>query len=112
MTKSFSEKILEQFEIDRERAEEIRKSIFENGIQTAELDEKDWIIIRLLYVLYKEGRNADCPDARKTIEWLITGRKWIDHSVLLLCFSKISAEEKEKGVKMYEPYWRERGKWE
>ena len=93
MTKSFSEKILEQFEIDRERAEEIRKSIFENGIQTAELDEKDWIIIRLLYVLYKEGRNAVCPDARKTIEWMTTGRKWIDHSVLLLCFSKISAEE-------------------
>ena len=106
------ENIVEQIEKDRKRANQIREKIFENGIETAELDAKDWIIIRLLYALYKEGRNAEHEDARKATEWLTRGRKWIDHSILLLCFAKISAEEREKNVKSYEPYWRERGKWE
>jgi hypothetical protein len=65
-----------------------------------ELDKKDWIIARLTYALYEEGRNADHPDAIKTV-------KWFGHKRLLAAWSELS-RSKDK-VPRYSPYWDEGG---
>jgi len=69
------------------------------------MDEKDWIIARLLYALYAEGRNATTPDAVKTVNWFT--RKHGGNKLLLEAFSKVCDENKT-----YEPYWKDKGKWE
>ena len=66
------------------------------------MDEKDWIIARLLYALYAEGRNADNSDAMKSSEWF---RDKYGTSALLDAYSEISKE----GRKIYSPYWRRNG---
>ena len=68
------------------------------------MDEKDWIIARLLYALYAEGRNASTPDAVKAVAWFTRTH---DNKVLLDAFSQVCNENKT-----YEPYWKEKGKWE
>ena len=68
------------------------------------MKEKDWIIARLLYALYAEGRNADNPDAMKASNWF---RDRYGTEQLLDAYTQISKE----GRKVYEPYWKEDGKW-
>ena len=65
------------------------------------LDEKDWIIARLTYALYEEGRNASNMDARRTVAWFGSAR-------LLAAWAEL-AGNKDKPPK-YSPYWHE-GKW-
>lgn len=67
------------------------------------MDDKDWIIARLLYALYSEGRNASTPDASKATSWFVRNK---GHKTLLDAFSRICDENKT-----YEPYWKEKGKW-
>jgi hypothetical protein len=67
------------------------------------MDEKDWIIARLLYALYAEGRNADNPDAIRSSNWF---RETHSTSELLNAYTEISKE----GRKVYSPYWR-RNRW-
>lgn len=67
------------------------------------MDEKDWIIARLLYALYSEGRNASTPDAKRATGWFV-GRH--EHKTLLDAFSRICNENKT-----FEPYWKDKGKW-
>jgi hypothetical protein len=66
-----------------------------------ELDEKDWIIARLTYALYEEGRNASNMDARRTVAWFGSAR-------LLAAWAEL-AGSKDRPPK-YSPYWHE-GKW-
>ena len=68
------------------------------------MDERDWIIARLLYALYAEGRNADTPDAVKAVKWFTDKH---DHNKLLDAFSKVCGENKT-----YEPYWKAKGTWQ
>ena len=67
------------------------------------MEEKDWIIARLLYALYAEGRNADNPDAIKSSNWF---RDTHGTAKLLDAYTEISKE----GRKIYSPYWK-RGGW-
>ena len=67
------------------------------------MDEKDWIIARLLYALYEEGRNATHPDAIKSAEWFANKH---GHKHLMYAFSRVCDENRK-----YEPYWLEKGKW-
>lgn len=99
--------------IDKNNAELKKKFLadLERRLEEAEqereerqMDEKDWIIARLLYALYCEGRNANYPDAVKATGWF-NGR--FHHDKLLEAFSKISGENRS-----YEPYWKPKGTWE
>jgi outer membrane protein assembly factor BamD (BamD/ComL family) len=63
------------------------------------MDEKDWIIARLLYALYAEGRNADYSDAIKSTEWFIKNH---GHRDLLAAYSDITNENRT-----YKPFWKE-----
>jgi hypothetical protein len=67
------------------------------------MDEKDWIIVRLLYALYEEGRNATNSDAIKSVDWFSNKHS---HKELLSAFSNICSENNK-----YEPYWKNKGKW-
>ena len=67
------------------------------------MKEKDWIIARLLYALYAEGRNANTPDAMKAVNWFTQKHS---HDQLLDAFSKVCGEGKT-----YEPYWKNKGEW-
>jgi hypothetical protein len=67
------------------------------------MDERDWIIARLLYALYEEGRNATHPDAIKSAEWFANKH---GHKHLMYAFSRVCDENRK-----YEPYWLEKGKW-
>ena len=69
-----------------------------------QLNEKDWIIARLLYALYAEGRNADNTDAMKSSNWFIGIH---GAAQLLDAYSQIAKE----GRKIYEPHWKDKGKW-
>lgn len=61
------------------------------------MDERDWIIARLLYALYAEGRNADYPDALRSTKWFMNKHS---HHVLLDAYAEISKETTH-----YQPYW-------
>jgi hypothetical protein len=63
------------------------------------MDEKDWIIARLLYALYAEGRNADYTDSMKGTEWFI---KKHSHRDLLDAYAKINNENRT-----FKPYWKD-----
>ena len=67
------------------------------------MDEKDWIIARLLYALYAEGRNADYADAMKANYWFI---KKHGHRDLLKAYVEINNENRT-----YAPFWKGEGKW-
>jgi hypothetical protein len=67
------------------------------------MDEKDWIIARLLYALYAEGRNADYTDALKSTEWFINEHS---HKDLLDAYAQINTENRT-----YAPFWKGEGKW-
>lgn len=67
------------------------------------MDERDWIIARLLYALYEEGRNATHPDAVKAVGWFANKH---GHKHLMYAFSRVCDDNKT-----YEPYWKEKGKW-
>ena len=55
------------------------------------MDEKDWIIARLLYALYEEGRNASHPDAVKAVGWFANLHS---HKHLMNAFSSLCTENK------------------
>jgi len=65
-----------------------------------ELDEKDWIIARLSYALYEEGRNSTHPDAIKTV-------KWFGNKRLLAAWSELSIS-KDKAPR-FGTYWNKDG---
>jgi len=64
-----------------------------------ELDEKDWIIARLTYALYEEGRNASNMDARRTVAWFGSAR-------MLAAWAEL-AKHRDR---TYVPYWADDGK--
>lgn len=64
-----------------------------------DMDERDWIIARLLYALYAEGKNADYPDAIKSTNWFTFRHS---HSVLLQAHGEITKE-----LRTYNPYWKD-----
>ena len=65
-----------------------------------ELDEKDWIIARLTYALYQEGRNAEHPDAIKTV-------KWFGNKRMLTAWAALAGSKDR--VPKYSPYWNKEG---
>jgi len=68
------------------------------------MDEKDWIIARLLYALYADGRNASTPDAVKAVNWFTQNMG--GNKRLMEAFAQVCDEHKT-----YEPYWKAKGKW-
>ena len=95
----------------RQYAEAMRQRITSFGPDTVGLDDKDWVILRLLYVLYKEGRNADESEAHQTIRWFNSQHDGYGPEVMLAAFSRLAGENRVQKRKMYSPYWKESG-WE
>jgi len=80
--------------------------------QKQSLDERDWVILRLLFLLYKEGRNASEPEAMRIIAWFIRKYPRNGHEIMLDAFSKLAGENRVRNEKSYQPYWKQKGKWE
>jgi hypothetical protein len=97
--------VLSSIDSDIERAKAraiVKQSLDEEELMT----EERWVIARLLFLLYKEGRNADTHDARRTVEWFSKLFKGNGHTVLMQAFAELSKENKDKKEPLYEPYWK------
>lgn len=101
-----------QMEEQEKYAKAMREKVANGDIASIGLDEKDWIILRLLFILYKEGRNADEPEARRTIDWFNWRHRGYGQVVMLDAFSRLAGENRIRQEKTFEPYWKERGKWQ
>ena len=95
----------------QEYADKVRSRMLSDGVETIGLDERDWVILRLLFVLYKEGRNASEPEAIRTIDWFCQEHSGYGQEVMLAAFSRIAAENRVRKESTYEPYWKQQGKW-
>lgn len=102
----------QQMEQSRKYAEAMKEKISNGDIAAVGLDEKDWIILRLLFILYKEGRNADEPEAQRIIRWFNRKHNGYGEQVMLDAFSRLAGENRIKKEKTFEPYWQEKGKWQ
>lgn len=103
---------LETMEKRREYANGMRDKVIRGDVEGVGLDEKDWIILRLLFTLYKEGRNVSEPDAQRTIRWFETQHSGYGQQVMLAAFSRLAGENQLRNEKKFEPYWKTQGKWE
>ena len=92
-------------------ANAMNDKIIRGDIEGVGLEEKDWIILRLLFALYKEGRNASDPDAQRAVEWFERKHPGYGQQVMLAAFSRLAGESRLHGVKKFGPYWKE-GRWE
>ena len=90
----------------------MRNRILTQGVETVGLDERDWVILRLLFVLYKEGRNASDPEARRIIGWFNQEHPGYGQEVMLAAFSRLAGENRTRNEKSFEPYWKKQGEWE
>jgi hypothetical protein len=93
-------------------ANKMRNRILTEGVETVGLDERDWVILRLLFVLYKEGRNASDPEARRIIEWFNQEHPGYGQEVMLAAFSRLAGDKRVLKEKSFEPYWKKQGEWE
>ena len=104
-----------EWKVERARRENyanaMNDKIIRGDIEGVGLDEKDWIILRLLFVLYKEGRNANEPDAKRIINWFNRQHEGYGQQVMLAAFSRLAGENRLRGEQRFSPYWKE-GKWE
>lgn len=104
-------------EWEKQRAEKeayanaMNDKIIRGDIEGVGLDEKDWIILRLLFALYKEGRNASEPDAQRIVGWFNRQHEGYGQQVMLAAFSRLAGENRLRKEKKFSPYWKE-GKWE
>ena len=106
------EKLLKARKKRSEYASKMRERMLHEGVETVGLDERDWVILRLLFLLYKEGRNASEPEAGRIIDWFNSEHPGYGQEVMLAAFSRLAGENRARNEKMYEPYWKEQGKWE
>ena len=98
---------------EREKyANAMNDKIIRGDIEGVGLDEKDWIILRLLFSLYKEGRNASDPDAKRIVNWFNDQHPGYGQQVMLAAFSRLAGENRLRDEKKFEPYWKEQGDWE
>jgi hypothetical protein len=105
-------KLLEAQKKRSEYASKMRERMLHEGVETVGLDERDWVILRLLFLLYKEGRNASEPEAIRVINWFNREHPGYGQEVLLAAFSRLAGENRIRKEKSFEPYWKEKGKWE
>lgn len=101
-----------EWEVRKKFAEGMQDRIRREGIETIGLDERDWVILRLLFVLYKEGRNATTPEAQRVVNWFVKQHDGYGHEVMLAAFSKLAGELRTRNEKTFEPYWKKKGRWE
>lgn len=106
------EALEQQMEERRRYANAMIDRINNGDMASVGLDQKDWIILRLLFLLYKEGRNASEPEARKIIGWFNDQHPGYGQEVMLAAFSRLAGEKRTRSENIYEPYWKEKGKWE
>jgi hypothetical protein len=92
-------------------AQTMNDRITNSGVETVDLEDRDWIILRLLFLLYKDGRHASSPEAHRIIRWFNSVHEGYGQEVMLAAFSKLAGEARVKGESMYEPFWK-KGKWE
>ena len=106
------EKLESEMEEHRQYVQEMNDRIRRDGVETIGLEESDWIILRLLFILYKEGRHATTPEAQRVVGWFTQRHLGYGQEVLLAAFSKLAGEMRTRNEKTFEPYWKEKGTWE
>ena len=113
MSTEFDWDAFERVRAEREAyANAMNEKILRGDIESVGLDEKDWVILRLLFVLYKEGRNASEPDAKRIVNWFNDKHPGYGQQVMLAAFSRLAGENRLRGEKKFAPYWRGDAKWE
>ena len=93
-------------------ANEMNDRIRNNGVESIGLSESDWVILRLLFLLYKDGRHAATPEAQRVIGWFTNKYPGYGQEIMLAAFSKLAGEMRTRNEKTYAPFWGEKGKWE
>jgi hypothetical protein len=101
-----------EWEVRQRHAKKMNVRVCTHGVEAVGLDAKDWIILRLLYQLYKSGNQATNPEARRVNGWFTDTHPGYGQEVMLAAFSRLAGESRIKGEQMYEPFWKEKGKWE
>lgn len=100
------------YEARKKYANEMNDRIRTQGVEAVGLDAKDWIILRMMYQLYKSGSHATNPEVRRVVAWLNKMHPGYGQEVMLAAMSRLAGEARIKGEKMYEPFWKEKGEWE
>lgn len=95
-----------------EYAKAMRSRVLTQSVETIGLDERDWVILRLLFLLYKEGRNASEPEAHRIIRWFDDEHPGYGQEVMLAAFSRLAGENRTRDEKTFEPYWKKQGEWQ
>jgi hypothetical protein len=93
-------------------ANEMNDRIRNHGVESIGLDENDWVILRLIFLLYKEGRHASTPEAQRVVSWFNKKHPGYGQEIMLAAFSRLAGEARLKGEQSYEPFWKGEGKWE
>jgi hypothetical protein len=106
------EKLDAEMEERRKYANGMNDRIRSDGVESIGLDERDWIILRLLYQLYIEGRQSNNPESRRIIGWFCDTHPGYGQEVMMAAFSRLAGEARTRNEKMYEPYWKEKGTWQ
>jgi len=101
-----------EWEARKKFADDMNDRIRKEGVETVGLNEYDWVILRLLFVLYKEGRHASTPEGMRVVAWFNQKHPGYGQEVMLAAFSKLAGEMRTRNEKTFEPYWEEKGKWE
>jgi hypothetical protein len=103
---------IENWEARQKYAQGMNDRIKSDGVETIGLSEHDWVILRLLFLLYKEGRHASTPEAQRVVGWFTQQHPGYGQEVMLAAFSKLAGEMRTRDEQMFEPYWKAKGTWE
>jgi|GEM_PF-4561656 len=104
--------LMSDWEAQRKYADDMNDRIRSDGVETIGLDEEDWVILRLLFVLYKEGRHASTPEGMRVVGWFNKKHPGYGQEVMLAAFSKLAGEMRTRDEKTFEPFWKKEGTWE
>lgn len=106
------EKLKLEIEERRKYANGMNDRIRNDGVETIGLTEHEWVILRLLFLLYKEGRHASTPEAQRVVNWFTKKHPGYGQEIMLAAFSRLAGEARIRGEQMYKPFWKGEGEWE
>lgn len=100
------------YEARKRYANEMNDRIRTQGVEAVGLDARDWIILRMMYQLYKSGSHATNPEVQRVVAWFNEMHPGYSQQVMFAAMARLAGEARIKGEQMYEPFWKEKGKWE
>lgn len=100
------------WEARQKYADEMNKRVRTQGVETVGIDAKDWIILRLMYQLYKTGSHAANPEVKRVVAWFNDQHPGYSQQVMFAAMARLAGEARLNNEQTYEPFWKEKGTWE